>query len=79
MASITIITSLVFADVHVSSTYVINILMFIVASMALALLWGWLMRKSNSIWGPVLIHAGGDVLVILGFLAGAAVVPQSGR
>jgi membrane protease YdiL (CAAX protease family) len=75
MASITIITSLVFADVHISSTYVINILMFMVASMALGLLWGWLMRKSNSIWGPVLIHAGGDVLVILGFLAGAAVVP----
>jgi membrane protease YdiL (CAAX protease family) len=78
MASITIITSLVFADVHISSTYVINILMFMVASMALGLLWGWLMRKSNSIWGPVLIHAGGDVLVILGFLAGAAVVPRSG-
>ena len=72
MASITIITSLVFAGVHISSTYVINILLFMVASMALALLWGWLMRKSNSIWGPVLIHAGGDVLVILGFLAGAA-------
>jgi len=66
-----IITSLVFAGVHISSTYVIDILMFMVLLMALALLWGWLMRKSNSIWGPVLIHAGGDILVILGFLAGA--------
>lgn len=66
-----IITSLVFAGVHISSTYVIDILMFLVLLMALALLWGWLMRKSNSIWGPVLIHAGGDILVILGFLAGA--------
>jgi membrane protease YdiL (CAAX protease family) len=66
-----IITSLVFAGVHISSTYVIDILMFMVALMALSLLWGWLMQKSNSIWGPVLIHAGGDVLVILGFLAGA--------
>jgi membrane protease YdiL (CAAX protease family) len=66
-----IITSLVFAGVHISSTYVIDILMFMVALMALALLWGWLMRKSNSIWGPVLIHAAGDVLIILGFLAGA--------
>jgi len=65
-----IITSLVFAGVHISSTYVIDILMFLVLLMALALLWGWLMRKSNSIWGPVLIHAGGDILVILGFLAG---------
>jgi membrane protease YdiL (CAAX protease family) len=66
-----IITSLVFAGVHISSTYVIDILIFMVALLALALLWGWLMRKSNSIWGPVLFHAGGDVLVILGFLAGA--------
>jgi membrane protease YdiL (CAAX protease family) len=64
-----LLTALVFASVHISSTYVISILLFMVALMALGLLWGWLMRKSNSIWGPVLIHAGGDVLVILGFLA----------
>jgi membrane protease YdiL (CAAX protease family) len=66
-----ILTSLVFAGVHISSTYVIDILLFVVGLMALSLLWGWLMQKTNSIWGPVLIHAGGDILVILGFLAGA--------
>jgi membrane protease YdiL (CAAX protease family) len=66
-----IITSLVFAGIHISSTYVIDILVFMVALMALGLLWSWLMNKADSIWGPVLIHAGGDVLVILGFLAGA--------
>lgn len=66
-----VITSLVFAGVHISSTYVIDIVVFMVALMALGLLWGWLMQKTDSIWGPVLIHAGGDVLVILGFLAGA--------
>ncbi len=66
-----IITSIVFAIVHISSTYVIDILAFMAALLALGFLWGWLMQKSNSIWGPVLIHAGGDVLVIVGFLAGA--------
>jgi membrane protease YdiL (CAAX protease family) len=66
-----IITSLVFAGVHISSTYVTEILTFLGVLMALALFWGWLMRRTNSIWGPVLIHAGGDILVILGFLAGA--------
>ena len=66
-----IITSLVFASVHISSTYVIDILIFLVELMALALLWGWLMRKSDSIWGSVMIHAGADVLVIMSFLAGA--------
>ncbi len=56
---------------HISSTYVIDILLFMVALLALGLLWSWLMRKSNSIWGPVLIHAGADILVMVGFLAGA--------
>lgn len=65
-----VITSLVFASVHISSTYVTDIVVFMVSLMALGLLWGWLMRKSDSIWSPVLIHAGGDLLVILGFLAG---------
>jgi membrane protease YdiL (CAAX protease family) len=66
-----IITSLVFASVHISSTYITDILLFMFELMALALVWGWLMWKSNSIWSPVLIHAAGDILVILGFLAGA--------
>jgi membrane protease YdiL (CAAX protease family) len=66
-----IITALVFAGTHISATYVLDILLFLVALMALALLFGWLMRKTNSILGPVLIHAGADILVILGFLAGA--------
>jgi membrane protease YdiL (CAAX protease family) len=66
-----VLTALVFAGTHISSTYVIDILLFMVALIALALILGWLMRKTNSILGPVLIHAGADILVILGFLAGA--------
>jgi membrane protease YdiL (CAAX protease family) len=41
-----------------------------VGLLALGLLWGWLTQKSHSLWGSVLIHAGGDVLILLGFLAG---------
>jgi membrane protease YdiL (CAAX protease family) len=65
------LTALVFAGTHISATYVLDILLFLVELMALALLFGWLMRKTNSILGPVLIHAGADILVILAFLAGA--------
>lgn len=64
-----VITTLIFALVHISATYVIDILLFLVAVTALALLWGWLMQKSNSIWGAVLIHAAGDILGIVGYLA----------
>jgi membrane protease YdiL (CAAX protease family) len=66
-----LITAFVFALVHITARYVIDILLFLVALLALGLLWGWLMRKSDSIWGSVLIHAGGDLLIMLGFLAGS--------
>jgi membrane protease YdiL (CAAX protease family) len=62
-------TSLVFALLHISVTYVLDVLIFLVGLMALGLLWGWLMQRSHSLWGSVLIHAGGDVLILLGFLA----------
>ncbi len=66
-----VITSIVFAGVHISSTYIIDVLPYMGAVLALGLLWGWLMQKSESIWGSVLIHAGVDVLAILGFIVGA--------
>ena len=66
------ITSIVFAAVHISSTYVIDILLFMMALLGLALFWGYLMQKTDSIWGAVLIHAGGDILVIMGFLVAFA-------
>jgi membrane protease YdiL (CAAX protease family) len=62
-------TSLVFALLHISVTYVLDLLIFLVGLLALGLLWGWLMQRSHSLWGSVLIHAGGDVLILLGFLA----------
>lgn len=68
-----VITSIVFAVVHIDSTYVIDIIVFIALLLVLALLWGSLIWKSNSIWGAVFFHAGADILVILGFLAGAKI------
>jgi membrane protease YdiL (CAAX protease family) len=64
-----IITSVVFAGIHISSTYVIDIVSFVGVTLVLGLIWAWLIRKANSIWPAVFIHAAGDVLVILGFLA----------
>lgn len=65
-----LLTSLVFGVVHISSTYVIDILSFIGVTFGLGLLWSWLMFKSDSIWPAVVIHAAGDVLIMIGFLAG---------
>ena len=65
-----VITSLVFGAVHISSTYVRDILLFVPVTILLGLIWAWLMHRSKSIWSPVLIHAAGDVLVMIGLLAG---------
>jgi membrane protease YdiL (CAAX protease family) len=63
-----ILTSIVFTGVHISSTYVADILMFVGLTGTLGFIWAWIMHKSNSIWVPVCIHAAGNVLIMLGFL-----------
>jgi len=30
-----------------------------------ALLWGYLMQKSDSLWGSALFHAGADCMIVL--------------
>jgi membrane protease YdiL (CAAX protease family) len=67
-----VLTSFVFAVVHISSTYVIDIIQVVAVTFLLSLIWAWVMRRANSIWPAVLIHASGDVLILLGFLAGAS-------
>lgn len=58
-------TTLVFALAHVQVNYTAQVLGFVAFVFVLGLLWGWLMQKSKSIWGPVLFHAGADVAIIL--------------
>jgi membrane protease YdiL (CAAX protease family) len=66
-----VVTALLWAAMHIDVRYVMDTGVFLVALVALGLLYGWLMRRTDSILAPFLIHAGSDVLVILGFLAGA--------
>jgi len=65
-----LLTSVVFGVIHISSTYVMDILSFVGVTIGLGVIWSWLMIKTESIWPAVLIHAAADILVILGFLAG---------
>ncbi len=72
-----VLTSIVFAVVHISSTYVTDILQFVAMTFLLGLIWAWVMRRANSIWPAVLIHASGDVLILLGFLAGTSLLKKA--
>lgn len=66
-------TSLVFAIIHAGATYLTPIaLPFMLANtFTLGLACGYLMMKSDSIWGPTLIHAAADFFLFVAMLANA--------
>jgi len=58
-------TAIPFALAHMQVTYTAQVAGFVAFVFVLGLMWGWLMQKSQSIWGSVLFHAGADVAIIL--------------
>ena len=64
------VTALVFAIPHMGATYIAPIEMFIfpIIVFALGLVNGFVMLKTDSIWGSVLFHAGYDLIVIIPIL-----------
>ena len=65
------VTALVFAIPHLGATYIAPIEMFIfpIIVFAFGLVNGFVMLKTDSIWGSVLFHAGYDLIVIIPILA----------
>jgi membrane protease YdiL (CAAX protease family) len=45
-----------------------NVAVFLLAVFPLALVWGWLMQRTGSVWGSALLHAGADCLIVFGIL-----------
>lgn len=59
----------VFTVVHQGVGYTSDQLAFLAIVALLAIAWGYLMQKTDSIWGSILFHAGMDIPVILGILS----------
>ena len=59
----------VFTLVHQGVNYTSDQLSFLAVLVLLAFAWGYLMQKTDSIWGSVLFHAGMDIPVILGIFS----------
>jgi len=59
----------VFTLVHVQVTYVSDLRQFLFILFPLALVWGYLMQKTDSLWGSVIFHAGADCMIIFGIFA----------
>lgn len=64
-----LLAAVVFTLIHVQVTYVSDVLQFLLIVFPLALVWGYLMQKTDSLWGSALFHAGADCMIILGVYA----------
>jgi membrane protease YdiL (CAAX protease family) len=58
--------ALFFTLAHAPVQYAPNIGWFLAVLLALALAWGYVIQKTQSLWGAVLFHAGADLLIIVG-------------
>lgn len=58
--------ALFFTLIHTPVQYTSDIIGFLSVLMILALLWGYLIQKTRSLWGAVLFHAGADLLIVAG-------------
>ncbi len=59
----------IFTGLHLFASYTSDQYLFIAILFPLALLWGYIMQKTDGIWGSVLFHAGMDIPVIIGIFS----------
>ena len=64
-----VLTALVFTIMHTQVTYAAQMIQFLVIVLTLSLIWGYLIQKTDSLWGAVLFHAAGDCLIVFGAFA----------
>lgn len=64
-----LLAAIVFTLVHVQVTYVSDVLQFLLIVFPLALIWGYLMQKTGSLWGSAIFHSGADCIIIFGIFA----------
>ena len=59
----------VFTLIHGAAVYTTDMHIFLAVLFPLALAWGYIMQKTDSVWGSILFHAGMDIPIILGILS----------
>jgi len=64
-----LLTAVAFTLVHVQVTYVPDVIQFLSIVFPLALIWGYLMQRTDGLWGSALLHAGADCMIIFGIYA----------
>ncbi len=64
-----LVIAVVFTLIHLGVSYTPGQYVFLAVVFPLALLWGWITQKTNSLWGAILFHAGMDIPIILGIFS----------
>jgi membrane protease YdiL (CAAX protease family) len=64
-----LLITLIFVIWHTAADYSADLWVFLGILFILSFIWGWIVQKTDSIWGAVLFHAGADIPVILGILS----------
>jgi len=62
----------VFTALHGAANYTADQYLFLVILFPLALAWGYIMQKTDSMWGSMLFHAGMDIPIMLGIFSNLA-------
>jgi membrane protease YdiL (CAAX protease family) len=61
----------IFTGIHGAATYTSDQYIFLAILFPLALSWGYIMQKTDAVWGSILFHAGMDIPIILGIFSNA--------
>jgi hypothetical protein len=61
--------AIVFTVLHQGSSYTSDQYIFLAVTFPLALAWGYLMQKTDSVWASILFHAGMDIPIFLGIFS----------
>ena len=61
--------ALVFTGLHLFATYTSDQYLFIAILFPLALLWGYIIQRTDGLWGSILFHAGMDIPIMIGIFS----------
>ena len=64
-----IMVAFVFTVMHGVTTYSADQYLFLAILFPLALAWGYVMQRTDAVWGSILFHAGMDIPIILGIFS----------
>jgi membrane protease YdiL (CAAX protease family) len=64
-----LMVAFVFTVLHRAASYTSDQYIFLAILLPLALAWGYIMQKTDAVWGSILFHAGMDIPIILGIFS----------